>query len=86
MLKDKEKLEQALEEEQKAKTTLEEQKATLEQVMGNMKEQHKEYIHNFEEEMEKSLQYMKESLTSQHGQELNDCKWRESFRFDFFLL
>ena len=74
-MKDKERLQLELEAEVKARTSVEEQKATLEQVMGNMKEQHMEYIKSFEEEMEKSLQYTKESLIYHHTHELSDGKF-----------
>lgn len=73
--KEIESLQQQLDNERTAKITLEEQKATLEEVMGNMKEQHKEYIKSFEDEMQKSMEFKKETLMAEHESEKSECKF-----------
>ena len=49
---------------------LEKQRTSLEEIVQQLKEQHKEYVNNLERESEHSLTYQKESLELGHSKRL----------------
>ncbi|XP_052793314.1 CAP-Gly domain-containing linker protein 1-like isoform X2 [Mya arenaria] len=66
-------------EEQKMRITgHEENKASLEGIIANMKEQHKEYITSLESETDKTLQYQREALEEHYQDELKEVKTNKS--------
>ena len=55
-------------------TGLQEQKSNLEEIIANLKEQHKEYVNNLEAESEKSLKYQRDTLISEHQDMMRVCE------------
>lgn len=56
-------------------SALETHKTNLEDIVTQLKVQHKEYLNSLEVETEKSLQYQREGLVQEHRKELKACEF-----------
>ncbi|XP_060606772.1 CAP-Gly domain-containing linker protein 1-like isoform X2 [Ruditapes philippinarum] len=66
LVKETESLKEEINNEKTQITGLQEQKSNLEEIIANLKEQHKDYVNSLEAESEKSLKYQRDTLISEH--------------------